>query len=290
MHQLKALSTYSYKVLIIIIIMLIPFSMMSQKKIPDDFCISSDELSLFERVNQLLVDYGKTKLQLSSSLSYVAEVHINDLKNNHPDTSICNLSSWSDKGTWTPCCYNKYVHDPDCMWDKPKELTPYPYRGYELVTYFEDGFNNDSVINLWSDSKEVLDMFLAQGDFSQKKWVCGGLAIGQNYVSMWFAQRKDTQKPAIVCENEHRGNDSLSKVIATNSSNVYYLIFGSFPSMHNAREALKKAKADDFKKSDILAKNNKIRIYLNKYSSLKEALYAKQQLPYAYREAWILKD
>lgn len=264
-------------------------SLTAQKKLPDGFCINNMEKNLFDMINQLRTDYGKTKLQLSSSLTYVAELHANDLQNNNPDTSICNLSSWSDNGDWTACCYNKYIHKPDCMWNKPKELTPYPYRGYELVTYFEDDFTTDSIFNLWSDSKEVLDMILTRGEYVKKKWACAGVGISNNYVSLWFGQRKDNQKEPTLCDTASKANDIVPIVRATNKTTTYYLIFGSYTNMHDARYGRKNIK-EDFKNCDILAKNDKFRIYLNKFDNLKEAMYAKQQLPFEYREAWILKE
>ncbi len=265
------------------------FSVAAQKRIPKDFCISNDEKNLFEMVNLLRADYGKKKVQLSTSLSYVADLHVYDLQTNNPDTSICNLSSWSDKGAWTPCCYTKYLHNPDCMWDKPKELTPYPYRGYELVTFIDDDFNTDSIINLWSDSKDVLDMILTRGNYSKKKWICGGVGISENYVSLWFGQRRDALKEPVICIDELNDNDSVPIIVHANQPTAYYLIFGSHNNMHEAREARKKVKPN-FKNSDILIKNDKYRVYLNKFGSLKEAMFAKQQLPFEYREAWILKD
>ena len=277
-------------ILILILIGTISFSALAQKKIPKDFCIKNNEIELYNLINKLRVDYGKTKLQLSASLSYVAELHINDLQNNHPDTSICNLSSWSDKGDWTPCCYTKYLHKPDCMWDKPKELTPYPYRGYELVLYIEDDFNTDTIINLWADSKEVLDMILTRGNYENKKWICSGVAIGKNYVSLWFGQRRDKLKKPEVCNFEEQTSDTTIIITTENKPNTYYLVFGSFDNIHDAKEAYKTTKADNFPNCDILEKNNKYRIYLNKYNSMKEAMFAKQQLSYLYREAWILKD
>jgi len=262
----------------------------SQNKIPKNFCINKNDKELFNLINQLRLDYGKSTLQLSSSLSYVAKFHVNDLQINRPDTSICNLSSWSNKGDWTPCCYTKYLHNPDCMWDKPKELTPYPYRGYELVIFIQDDFNTDTIINLWSNSKEVLDMVLTRGNYKSKKWICAGIATSENYVSLWFGQRKDKQKKPEVCNIQEQNNDSTSTITATTKLNTYYLIFGSFDNIHDAKEASKETKAAGFTNSSILVKNNKYRIYLNKYSSMKEAMFAKQQLSYSYREAWIFKD
>lgn len=259
----------------------------SQNKVPADFCVTASEADLFNMVNQLRLDYGKSKMQFSASLSYVAKMHVNDLQNNNPDTSICNLSSWSNNGNWTACCFTKYAHNPDCMWDKPKELTSFPYRGYEMVTLIQGDYNNDTVINLWSNSKNVLDMILARGTYSQKKWICGGIAKSDNYVALWFAQRKDKLGEPEVCD---------SKMIVTTDAleerkeNVYYLIFGSFSNAHDAKEACRDIKKDNFKDCNILEKKNKFRVYLKKFSSMREAMFAKQQLPYLYKEAWILKD
>lgn len=255
--------------------------------IPEEFCITAPEKMLFNKINELREDYEKPSIQLSISLSYVANRHVFDLETNHPDTSICNSSSWSDKGDWEPCCYNKYVHNPDCMWDKPKQLTPYRYRGYELVTFFEDSINADSIIELWSDSKEVLDMILTNGTYSNKKWICGGVAIGEHYVSLWFGQRSDNLGSPQLCVNEMLA-DSTAEI--KDLTNTYYLIFGSFPDKHSAKSAQKQYKKDGFENCDILSGSERVRVYLDKFETLKEAMYAKQQLPFKYREAWILKD
>lgn len=283
-------SKITYYTLLLVSILTFPSVIFSQNMIPEEFCMSNDEFNLFDRINVLRSDYDKKEIQLSSSLSYVAQAHVVDLETNRPDTSICNSSSWSDKGNWTPCCHNSYVHNPDCMWDKPKELTPYPYRGYELVTYFEDEFNNDSIISLWSDSRDVLDMILTRGSYEKKNWICGGVSIGNNYVSLWFGQRRDVQKSPILCDDEKRIIDTTTSKVAVTQTKYYYLIFGSFPNIHNAKVALRDISEDGFDNADILEGNNKIRLFLNKYSTLKEAMAAKQQLPFKYREAWILKD
>lgn len=290
MHISNRMSVHCKLLTATLLFLAMPFSMTAQKKLPKDFCIDKNEMSLFDMINLLRVDYGKGRLQLSASLSYVAELHVNDLQNNNPDTSICNLSSWSDKGDWAPCCYTKYLHNPNCMWDKPKELTPYTYRGYEMVTFFEDDFTVDSIIDLWSDSKKVLDMLLTRGDHAKKKWICAGIGISENYVSLWFGQGKDKLKEPGICDKGSQNNDTVTTIVSTNKQNTYYLIFGSFNNMHDAREARKKIKNDEFKNCNILVKNDKYRVYLNKYSSLKEAMFAKQQLHFEYREAWILKD
>jgi hypothetical protein len=274
-----------------VLLLIFPFApIQAQKKIPEGFCVSIEEQLLYDKINLLREDYGKPAVEFSVSLSYVAQLHVDDLMNNHPDTSVCNLSSWSDKGDWTPCCHNSYVPQQDCMWDKPKELTPYTYRGYELAAYYEDTFTVDSVLKLWSNSKEVLDMLLTDGNFKKKKWICMGVGFNEHYVSVWFGQRSDLQGEPDICANsdttavETFTGDTLSSEV------TYYLIFGSFSNIKDAREAVKRYNKNGFKNAGTLSTDGKIRVYLDSYDSLKEAMYAKQQLPYNYREAWVFKE
>ena len=262
----------------------------SQKRIPDDYCISIDEMKLFKSINDLRTDYDKPELKLSSSLSYVAKLHVNDLLNNHPDTSICGLSSWSKNGEWRACCYNSYVLDEECMWDKPKELTSYPYRAYELVTYFEDEYTTDSVIKLWSGTRQLIDMILTRGKYEQKKWVCFGVGINDHYVSVWFGQRTDKAPVPAVCDTTYNVYETDSTAASIDSEGFFYLVYGSFENIADAKEALKRYKKNSFPEAGILSKDNLNRIYLGKFNNLKAAMYAKQSLPYTYREAWILKE
>lgn len=253
--------------------------------IPDEFCISVTENQLFNRINQFRIENGKTSIENSISLSYVAKLHVDDLFKNKPDTSICNLSSWSDKGDWSACCYNSYVPNPDCMWDKPKEITSFKYRGYELALYFEEDFNVDTVMQLIQSSKEARDMILTNGNYKQKKWICGGFGINDNYVSIWFAQRPDKDGSPTICKGEEIQIESLEQEQAS-----FYLIVASFESVKDAREALRRLKQNGYKDSGILRSENNIRLYINKFDGLKEAMFFKQNLPYTYNDSWIYKQ
>ncbi len=258
----------------------------AQKKIPSGFCVTQNEMELFNTINSIRQDYGKKPVKLSASLSVVARTHCNDLQQNHPDTSICNLSSWSDKGKWTPCCFNSYVPKPLCMKKKPKELTPYPYYGYELVAYFQDGYNLDSLVHLWADTKEVLDMLLTRGIWKEKKWVVGGVGIDSNYVSVWFGQKPDRVKQPHVCKGQ-KAEESHKEVVT--QKHYFYLIIASFNNVTDAKEALRRTKKNGFKNAGILKGEKNVRVYLNKYEGLKEASHAKSSLSATYRDAWILK-
>lgn len=272
--------------LLLLVVFLMVHSTFAQKKLPADFCISSQEMQLFNYINSVRKEYGKKPVKLSASLSFVAKTHVKDLQENHPDTSICNLSSWSDKGNWEACCYNVYIPKPECMKKKPKELTPYPYYGYEMAAYFEDGFVQDSLELLWNDTKPVLDMILTQGSWKEKSWVVAGVGINEHYVSVWFGQRADKQKVPTVCNGE--------KVIANEEPverdpSSFYVVIASFSTQADAKEALRRTRKNGFKDAGILHNGKLFRVFLGKYSGLKEANYVKENLSPTYRDAWILK-
>ena len=263
-------------------------SLLAQKAIPADFCIDKNEMQLFNSINELRIAYEKEPLQLSASLSYVAKTHVNDLITNHPDTSICNLSSWSNKGNWTPCCYNSYFPNPDCMWDKPKELTNFTFRGYELALYFDDKPVPDSVIALINETKEALEMLLTQGEYKEKKWMSCGIGINAHYVSVWFAQRKDPSLPPGLCDI--KDTNEVIRPLAKTANSGFYIIFGSYNTQEEAKTALRELKKNSFTQAGIITKNGKSRVYIQHCNTLKEAMLAKDQLPAQYNEAWILKE
>ena len=266
------------------------FPLFAQKKVPPkDVCLTHRERLLAGLINDIRKDYGKSKLPLSISLTYVAKTHIKDLKENHPDTSICNLSSWSDRGKWTPCCYNPYVVKHDCMWKKPKELTTYPYRGYEMAVWFQDTVSVDSLASLWAEQQEILDMILTRGNWEQKKWRTFGVAMDEHYVSVWFGQRADKAgKPAYCKENTP---DSLQDNITVHNvaPKAYYLIFGSYDNARDAKKAVKRFRDDGFNQAGYMEANGHFRAYLSKFETLREAMAVKKTLNPKYREAWILK-
>lgn len=246
-------------------------------------------------INQLRVQNNLPIIALSRSLSYVAKLHVYDLQLNKQDTSICNAHSWSDKGKWTPCCYNSYVMKNNCMWDKPKELTTYNFRGYELV-YNEEGIvSADSVFKIWKSSEVVLDMLLSRDIHSDKKWLAIGIGVSENYVSVWFGQRPDPTPKPIGCfelKNDaiQSTADQTINVSVSDKAAKYYLIYGSFTNKSDAEEALKRYKNAGFSKASIVVKERKYRVALDVCTNLKDAMKSKEKYKDLYPEAWIYKE
>lgn len=261
----------------------------------DNFCITTAELKFAESVNKFRRSYRMAEIPLSSALSFVAKTHVADLQLNRPDTSICSPASWSDKGTWKSCCYNSYLHRPECMWDKPKELTKYAFRGYEIVYFEENLLQPEMVADLWFSVPDVVDFILGKGAHSDKKWAAMGVGIGENYLSLWMGQRHDPAGKPAVCVSDAADFKApfavkFSTSNSTNQPSRYYIIYGIFSTVKEAQNAVEIHKKNGFKHAVIVTKDNKIRVALNVFENLKDAIAAKEKLAPEFSESWILRD
>jgi len=283
--------------LLLLFLISISFGIFAQKGVPDDFCLTDDEFKLYELINAHREEHGLKKISLSSSLSYVARTHVIDLYTNHPDTSICNLNSWSDKGTWTPCCHNKYVPQEDCVRDKPRELSNYSGDGYEL-TYAEI-FNThpDTVFRFWKKIDEANDFLLNKGQWEDESWKAMGVGIYKNYAVLWMGQRSDPStrpQPCSVVE-EVKVRETRAAVTAGNIEVIssvtgrFFIVIASFQSLTDAKNEAKKHAAivnSNFK----ILKNSQgqYRVSINDYPNLDAAKQGKEQYQNDFDGAWIL--
>ncbi|PKP52657.1 MAG: hypothetical protein CVT92_07965 [Bacteroidetes bacterium HGW-Bacteroidetes-1] len=292
MNNLRA----TFKGILFVFFLLLAIWGKGQSTSQQSVCLNNEEMKLAEKINTFRKQNRLPEIVLSLSLSFVAKTHVADLQLNKPDTSICSTASWSDKGKWTPCCYNSYVLKNACMWDKPKEITSYPYRGYEL-SYYEEGIVDvDSVFQLWKSTNEVADMLLSQFAHSDKKWLAMGIGISENYVSVWLGQRNDPAGKPSKCNKENETifqptfADTLKKEIISENSAKYYLIYGSFTNKADANEAIKRYRNAGMKNVQLLVKEGRFRVALDVFIHLKDAIAAKEKLHPSYPEAWIYKE
>jgi hypothetical protein len=90
---------------------------------------------LADLINSYRKDNGLAAIPLSPSLTTVAFTHVGDLETNHPERQCSGiLHSWSKGSSWTGGCYS-YTDQSTwpIMWNKPKEITKYQGRGYEIA-------------------------------------------------------------------------------------------------------------------------------------------------------------
>ncbi len=148
------------------------------------------ETELYNLIMNYRAELQLLEIPLSSSLSYVAQQHVNDLQENNPVTSTCNLHSWSDNGNWTACCYTSDHAQASCMWDKPRELTEYTGNGYEIAYYGQANATPAGALNIWKTSQGHNNVIINAGSWTTP-WKAIGVGIRGNYAVVWFGHEDD---------------------------------------------------------------------------------------------------
>ncbi len=164
-------------------------------------CISSDEKSLFTLINSYRKSKKLPKIDFSQALSEVARAHAQDLMD-HYDLSqreTCNPHSWSEEGEWTGCCYDDQHKNPNCMWDKPAEITGYAGPGYEIVYWNSDYAGPEKALTAWKKSGAHNPVMINSGIWEQATWQAMGVAIVDQYAVVWFGEVPDEQNNAEPC-------------------------------------------------------------------------------------------
>ena len=178
------------------------FSLTKQKPADDslkNYCVSQTDKKLYD----MLMAYRKTlrlePIPLSKSLSYVAFSHTMDLSLNRPDQKPCNLHSWSNKGSWKPCCYTSDHKKAACMWDKPNEIAGFAGDGFEIAAYYSSKETPEMAISQWKGSPGHNAVMANKGMWAGKKWQSVGVSIYGNYAVMWFSEMDDALGVPNVC-------------------------------------------------------------------------------------------
>lgn len=148
-----------------------------------------EAITLIGLVNAYRAENGLPAIPASSSLCTVAATHTRDLAEHHPDTGMCNLHSWSDQGSWTPCCYTPDHAQAQCMWDKPRELSDYPGNGYENA--FAGSDDPMAALEGWKHSPGHNAVILNQDIWADHPWGAIGADIHAGYAVLWFGEEPD---------------------------------------------------------------------------------------------------
>jgi hypothetical protein len=237
----------------IFLLFLVPLQLMTMGQqderklveIPSSFCISGMDFKLFTMINDYRARYGLAPIPLSKSLSYVAYTHVRDLLLYHPDQGPCNSHSWSANGTWKPFCYPRDENKKNSVWDKPKELTKYKGKGYEIV-YWENGpAVIDSIIAFWKSVDYFNSFLMNTGKWNGKKWNAIGISIYENYAAAWFGEVPDPEGPATVCGSVPPINPKKEQVNLEEQKK---------PKSVEKASPVKKIKESEIKKQDSLKK------------------------------------
>ncbi|MEI7498868.1 MAG: hypothetical protein WCK84_00360 [Bacteroidota bacterium] len=167
--------------------------------VPINFCIGDREMNLYKMIDDYRKQHNLPPIPLSKSLSYVAALHARDLFLHPPNQGSCNFHSWSDKGFWTPFCYPKDENKKNSVWDKPRELTKYPSRAYEIVYWENNPLVTDTIIMVWKMEEYFNNFLLNTGKYQGKPWNAIGISVYENYACAWFGEATDPEGAAFVC-------------------------------------------------------------------------------------------
>ncbi len=285
------------KIVILLFLLFAGFSapLISQDQIPEDFCISGDELKLYNLINKYRQQNGLDEVALSKNLCYVAKLHVSDLNYNKPDTANCNLHSWSDQGHWAECCYGREKFNNTCMTSKPRELTSYPAPGYEIAFWESVDAIPEIVLGLWKSASASNDLILNRDIWKDKSWKAFGVGMLNGYAVVWFGAEPDVDEGVKVCSTGKMAGRLIDKVKAsvdqTKSQGVrYYLIISSFKDKASADSEVKRYKSRGFRSPSVVSSGENFRVSLGNYATQQEAINAKKSLSEKYQKAWILKQ
>ena len=191
--------------LILTLGLIVPTSGQSQNTVkqgpavPSSFCIGKVEQELYLAVNKFRKENNLPPIPLSVSLSYVAALHAKDLFLNHPDQGSCNSHSWSAKGFWAPFCYPRDENKKNSVWDKPRELTHYPSKAFEIVYSENNPLIRDTILMVWQGEDYFRSFLLNTGKWQGKTWNAIGIAVYENYACAWFGEAVDSDGGVSVC-------------------------------------------------------------------------------------------
>lgn len=193
-------------ILLLVLIVGTSFVLQTEKRLPD-VCLSKEEVKLFDMINMYRNEKGLRPIQLSKSMTIVAQAHAKDLSVNRPFSKKCNMHSWSKEGKWSSCCYTSDHKKATCMWEKPKELTNYKGEGYEISHGFAqfDEFSGDTVtaesaLEGWKESKGHNDVLLNKGLWKKAEWKAVGIGIYRDFACVWFGKEADSEEIPVICD------------------------------------------------------------------------------------------
>ncbi|MEI6174079.1 MAG: CAP domain-containing protein [Bacteroidota bacterium] len=289
--------------------------------VPTVFCIDAREMNLYHMINDYRKQNNLPPIPLSKSLSYVADLHAKDLFAHHPDQGACNFHSWSNKGFWAPFCYPKDENKKNSVWDKPRELTKYASRGYEIVYWENNPLVTDTVMMVWKTEEYFNSFLLNTGKWQGKPWNAIGIAVYENYACAWFGEVQDPEGAATVCgaapeppkkdtltqpvkpvkkpvvetkkgkavTPDANRNDTLVKKVNDTTSVVYYIIVNTLLPKDKANQLANSLKEKGYPDAKLIEKNGKLRVSIME-SPDKTAMMGKlKEVKKIYRDAWILK-
>jgi uncharacterized protein YkwD len=157
--------------------------------------LCAEEWEIYQKINEYRIEKGLSAVSLSGSLTYVAQTHVWDLAENSAASGRCNLHSWSDKGTWSSCCYTGDHKRAECMWNKARELTNYPAVAYEIAYWTDEPLDPEKfavkALLKWKESQDHNAVIINSREWRQLDWKAMGVGFYKGYMVVWFGAEPD---------------------------------------------------------------------------------------------------
>ncbi|MDB9526102.1 CAP domain-containing protein [Oscillatoria sp. CS-180] len=150
---------------------------------------SSEEIELYDLINEYRNQNGLPSIPASKALSIVANRHVWDLAEN-----IGTLThGWSDApyNSGDPSTYSS-------MWNAPQRFnTGYPGIGFENAFFSSAGATAEGAFNGWRNSAPHNAVILNLNNWNDNDWNALGVGIYDDYAVIWFGEEADpTGTPA----------------------------------------------------------------------------------------------
>jgi len=173
-------------------------------------CLSPVEGELARMVNEYRVSLGLPALQISKSLSLVAQQHAWDSVNNRnawptaPAGKECNLHTWSgvvnpalQQGTWTEVCYTSDHANAEGMWKKPAEIAGFPGEGVENSFWSSGTATASGALTAWKNSPGHNNVITQQGGWGPMAAI--GVGVNGGVAHLWLSSTADPAGEALLC-------------------------------------------------------------------------------------------
>ncbi|MBK6962858.1 MAG: SPOR domain-containing protein [Bacteroidales bacterium] len=262
-------------------------------------CATSEEVELYNLINDYRRIHQLAPIPFSRSLSYVARVHAMDLSINRPDFGGCNPHSWSAKGKWKPCCYSRDPNRQQSMNEKPKEIVGYKFKGWEMVYSGGEEARAVDAFDLWKGLSLTNDYLLNTGKWT-KPWKALGIGFYGDYACVWFGEGDDLEKEYGLClpdtikpeqMDEKQTDVSIAEQVTNpgNSVEKYYIITGSLNALEKANREVARLRSLGYTKAKLIPSGNNFRISIDEFPTESEAQNSLPDIQKLFGGAWVLK-
>lgn len=173
-------------------------------------CLSDVEGELARMVNEYRASLNLPPLQISKSLTLVAQQHAWDSVNNQnawpapPAGKTCNLHTWSgivnpalQQGTWTANCYTSDHANAAGMWNKPAEIAGFPGEGVENSFASSGTATASGALTAWKNSPGHNNVMTQQGGWGPMAAI--GVGMSGGIAHLWLSSTADPAGEALLC-------------------------------------------------------------------------------------------